>query len=441
MSLPLITWQELELNVFRRQPHNLYHLRLSLAPLGNSAATVIGLRLGLGLVAFFTYILLPQSEGRLFQNPGPETQDMAVLYNRMLTMWSNWDGNWYLLIAKEGYEANPDLRVFFPLFPLLIKMLGTLLLNQYLLAGIIISTIMSVVVLALLHEMVKRDYDNELAEKTVFYLAIFPTVFYFFAVYTEALFLALVLGSIFAARHLRLWWLSGLLGALATLTRNLGVFVVFSLIIEWILYRYSIVKQESRADVKLLDIRTLKKMFHPTILAVALPVVSFAGWLLYNQLEFGSAFGSVTSQSNWSRQLAPPWTTIIESLRVIFAPSTSGFAVIKIDWYQGSNLLDLSFFTFAVIMFVIGAWKLKRGQLPLSYFIYFGFCLLVPLLAPAQFTPLMSFPRYLLPMFPMFILWAQLCQNRNWLHYVTLYLWLPLLGILFALFANGYWIA
>ena len=401
----------------------------------------VGLRLGLGLMAFFAYILYPQSSDRAFPSPTQDISDLSVIVDRTLTMWSNWDGNWYLQIAEKGYQADPDSQAFFPLFPLLVRILGTLLFGNYRLAGIILSTFMAVVVLVIFYELIKRDYDRYLAERAVFYLSIFPTVFYLFAVYTEATFMAFILGSFFAARHLKRWWLAGLLGGLGALTRNVGVFMVIPLLVEWISYRLDVVKGEAGTQVKILQRDTLRKLFHPTLFSLVLPVVAFAGWLIFSQLVLGNALGSVTSHSNWSRSFSLPWITLIEAVRPILTPDPNGLVAIKIDWYQGANLLDLGFFTVGFIVFLYGCWKNVRGQLPLSYLLFFAVGLFVPLLAPVKYTPLLSFPRFLLPIFPIFVLWAQACRHRNWLHFLTLYLWLPLLGILFILYANGYWVA
>lgn len=401
----------------------------------------VGLRLGLGLMAFFAYVLFPQSSNRAFPNPTEGISDLSVIVDRTVTVWSNWDGSWYLQIAEKGYQADPNSQAFFPLYPLLVRVFGVLLFSNYRLAGMILSTVMALAVLVIFYELIKRDYDQQLAEKALFYLSIFPTVFYLFAVYTEATFMALILGSFFAARHLRRWWLAGLLGGLAALTRNLGVFIVLPLLLEWLLYRLDIVKGEMGTQVKLLQRDNVRKLFHPSIFSLVLPVVAFAGWVIFSQVTLGNALGSVTSQSDWGRSFALPWITLIEAIRPILTPNPNGFITIKIDWYQGANLLDLSFFTIGLIVFLYGCWKTVRRQLPPSYLLFFAIGLFVPLLAPVKYTPLLSFPRFLLPIFPIFILWAQACQNRNWLHFITLYLWLPLLGILFVLYANGYWVA
>jgi hypothetical protein len=401
----------------------------------------VALRLSLGIMAFVAYILYPQSPLRTFPSPSRDTSDISVILDRTLTMWSNWDGHWYLQIAEQGYQADPASQAFFPLYPMLVRGFGILLFGNYQLAGILISTIMAIIAFIIFYELTKRDFDRQLAERTIFYFSIFPTIFYLFAVYTEATFIALILGSFFAARHLRKWWLAGLLGALAALTRNLGVVIVIPLLLEWILYRWDVTKETVGAQAKLLQIDVLRKLYDSTIFSLGLPVVTFFGWLAFSQFILGNALGSVTSHSNWGRSFMFPWSTLLKAVQPIFTPGANGFIAIKIDWYQGANLVDLSFFIMGFIVFLYGCWKSIRREFPLSYLIFFAFGLFVPLIDPVNFSPLLSFPRFLLPLFPLFILWAQACRRHNWLHFVTLYLWLPCLGILFILFANGYWVA
>ena len=55
--------------------------------------------------------------------------------------------------------------------------------------------------------------------RSVWFLLIFPTAYFLHVGYSEALFLALALGSILAARGER-WWLAGVLGAFCWMTRD-----------------------------------------------------------------------------------------------------------------------------------------------------------------------------------------------------------------------------
>ena len=71
------------------------------------------------------------------------------------------------------------------------------------------------------------------ARLTVLVLAFFPTSFFLNAVYTESLFLALSAGSLWALRVRQDLLLACLLAGLATATRNVGLFLLVPLALEW----------------------------------------------------------------------------------------------------------------------------------------------------------------------------------------------------------------
>ncbi len=89
----------------------------------------------------------------------------------------------------------------------------------------LISLVALAVALFLLHRLVSLDFGEEIATTTVLLVAFCPVSFFLSAVYTESLFLALSVGSIYAARRER-WMLCGALGFLAALSRNGGIALI-----------------------------------------------------------------------------------------------------------------------------------------------------------------------------------------------------------------------
>ena len=147
---------------------------------------------------------------------------------------ANWDSGWYNAIARHGYSYTPDVQsnvAFFPLYPLTIRLLQPIT-RDAVLAGVIVSHIaflgglLFVYRLALLH----TDSDR-VARRTVLYIACFPTAFFFSAVYSESLFLCLSVGSLYFSRRGD-WWRAGILGALASATRVVGVLLLPVLMLE-----------------------------------------------------------------------------------------------------------------------------------------------------------------------------------------------------------------
>ena len=143
---------------------------------------------------------------------------------------ARWDAWRYLSVASIGYRegylgANPQI---FPLYPALMRLLGGWFGDAGLAyAGFFIANGAFFAALTLLHLLVRERYDKAVADRSVLYLAVFPTSFFFSALYAESLFLLLSLGCCYALERHR-WVLSGALGGLAALTRAPGVFLVLS---------------------------------------------------------------------------------------------------------------------------------------------------------------------------------------------------------------------
>jgi Gpi18-like mannosyltransferase len=119
---------------------------------------------------------------------------------------------------------------FFPLFPWLVRSFA-LLFRDYLLSAFVVSTLSSIAVVLLLRRLAELDVDRAVARNAVWFVLIFPTSYFLHIGYTGSTFLAFALGSFLAARRGK-WWLAGLTGALASLTRLNGLLLVPALACE-----------------------------------------------------------------------------------------------------------------------------------------------------------------------------------------------------------------
>jgi len=157
----------------------------------------------------------------------------------LLRIWSRWDAPHYLDLVVFGYRATdagnlvgphgyrsvypgdlPLYIVFYPLFPWLATIVNFLL-DDPLASAFVVTTLASLFVAPLLYRLVRHDEEPAVAMRAAWFLLIFPTAYFLHIGYTEALFMALVLGSFLAARTER-WRLAGLLGRLAALPRVNG---------------------------------------------------------------------------------------------------------------------------------------------------------------------------------------------------------------------------
>ncbi|WP_269851356.1 hypothetical protein [Methanosarcina horonobensis] len=158
--------------------------------------------------------------------------------NVWLDIWGVWDTGWYLDISQNGYTARPldelisfqTNVVFFPLYPLLMRFLGSIIGNQYT-AGVIISNFSLIVACIYLYKLVRLDSDESSAFRSVKYLLLFPISFILSGVFTESLYLALALMCFYYARTGK-WQLAGIFGFFLSLTRSVGVLIVLPLLYE-----------------------------------------------------------------------------------------------------------------------------------------------------------------------------------------------------------------
>jgi hypothetical protein len=231
------------------------------------------------------------------------------LENGILSPWDRWDAPHYTDIAVFGYLANDpgtlvgpngyrqvypgdlDLYiVFYPLFPWIVGAV-TALIAAPVVAAFLVTGVASLFVAPLLRRLVAVDLGAVVGARSAYFLLVFPTAYFLHIGYTEALFLALALGSFWLARTDR-WWLAGGAAALATLTRVNGLLLLPALGVEaWLQWR---------ADPA--------RRLRPEWLAIGGVVIGFAAYLALNAAVYGDALAFARIQrEHWFKELAPPW--------------------------------------------------------------------------------------------------------------------------------------
>jgi hypothetical protein len=333
------------------------------------------------------------------QRAGQHVQESQ---NLLLNVWGRWDAVHYLAIASQGYQGTD--MAFFPLFPLLIKILGKLV-GNHLVAGILISNASFFFGLLYLYKLLEHEYDRSVARRAIFYVSIFPSAVFFSAVYTESLFFMLTVASFYYMRGHR-WWLAGIIGLLASMTRVEGVLLVVPFLIEW----YSQYKGKLSAHIGQL------------IPSGLIPVGLFA-YMAYLWVLVGDPLYFSHVQIHWDRHFAAPWVSVIDSFHKV-VHATSGPVI-------AGQVIELSF-TALMIGVLIGGWKLLRP----SYIAYMALSILVPM----STSSLMSMPRFALVLFPMYAILAREGE-KPWVNNLIVASFLPLLGLFTVLYADWYWVA
>ncbi len=315
-------------------------------------------------------------------------------------VWQRFDTLWYLKIATHGYSLEDGSTAYFPLYPLLIRAGGKILLGNYLLATLIISNLAYIGLLFYLYRLTTLLLEEETARRTVVYLAIFPTSFFFLAGYTESLFLLFTLATFWYA-HQKRWWLAGILGFLASLTRLQGVILILPL-----LYFYFERERQAR----------------PALLTLFLIPLGSASFLLYQNF-LGASLLDVY-QSHLHAQFALPWDNIIATVQKILSPEGTFINIVNL-------IMTFVFLAMTIVSF---------RALPLTYSLYMALTMFVLLLRRTTAQPLVSMSRYLLTLFPAFIIWGRWGENP-WVNRLIIYPSVALLIYLCGQFAIWGWVA
>lgn len=153
-----------------------------------------------------------------------------------LDAYVRYDSGWYHSIADRGYfYLGPDQQssvAFFPAYPAAMRIVGTLLLGQLAVGGVVVTLAAGVGIALLFHRWVSAVLGTRTAHLALALLLCYPFAFYLFGVvYSDALFIAAVLGA-FALLERDRPLLAGLVGMVATAARPVGIALVIGLVLR-----------------------------------------------------------------------------------------------------------------------------------------------------------------------------------------------------------------
>jgi hypothetical protein len=330
---------------------------------------------------------------------------------------ANFDGNYYMTIARIGYE--PFTYFFFPLYPILIRFVSIFVgtsLFSHLTSGVFVSNIMFFLGMVGLYKIVKNEKNQAVAKLTIILLLIFPTSFYFGAIYTESLFFALSVWSLVYAIK-RSFLPAAILAGLASGTRIIGIVLFIALVIEYfdIKFEWKLPKLKIKKDIVWL-------LLAPLGLAI---------YMGYLYLKTGDPISFFSSISIFGAQ---------RSNHLILLPQVFYRYIFKIlpnlnyDVFSVyfPAIMELAIGILFTVLSIVSFFKLR-----LSYAFYLTLGFLIPCLS-GSFS---SLPRYVLVLFPAFYLLSKYLVNKKFLCFAILSISFILLVVSFSLYARGYWIS
>lgn len=326
---------------------------------------------------------------------GAPTPDPFLLHGgqphpvKVLDNFQRFDSYWFLNIARNGYryfgvqeqidrtsripqERETNITPF-PLYPASIWLLS-LAVGDRTLSGIMISLGCFLASLLLLYRMVREDHGDRVAGRAVLYLSIFPTSWFYNAIYSESLFLLLTLLCLHQARKGRAL-AAGLFGMGASMTRLAGGLLVAPVAAEFMMRD---------------DWRIKWRNLFPAFLAGALTTLGWFGYFIYLRGLTGSIFSYFIAQRGWHKGFAAPWTALWNLL----APNL---------FRSGMRVVQLATLLLFVPLTLI-SFKRQRPS--------YAALMLVGLLMPLCVTNMLGLPRYLMVLFPAFIIMAEGGRDR-----------------------------
>jgi 4-amino-4-deoxy-L-arabinose transferase-like glycosyltransferase len=326
-----------------------------------------------------------------------------------------WDSEWYKIIASEGYSYNGDpgltqTVVFYPLYPLLSRILSEILRIDVIDSMLLVSNLAAAAAILLLFKLTRQQFNDRVALVTVAMISFFPLSVFLSAGYTEPLAL-LWMVSFFLAISGKRYLTAAVLAGLALATRSSGIVLVPVLL--WELWLDRSPRRFLMEAVPLAIVATSGLWLY----------IAYLGFTFHHPMAFSD--GQAAFHGN---------TTMIH--RLISALTLQPFA--KMDFTDVSPAGLDQWFTLIFMALVACSWfaGLNRGMT------LFAFSLLaLPYLTlaggPAGFT---SMGRFNIVSFPLFVVMALLMERQQWMIPGIIGISGSLLLIYTALFAQWQWI-
>lgn len=219
-----------------------------------------------------------------------------------------WDSGWYrsyVCVLKDGtffQSINPEngqaVWGFFPAYPLVVKALWQLVgcKPDLYLVGSIFSSVcfMLAEYVGYLYIRMIRD-DDKYAQLYIALMSFGPYTFYFSIMYTEAMFLLLLISFLYFMRKEQ-YILMGMCGAVLSATRSAGVMIAWVLMIHCIL-EYT--REHRKFEVGGFLIENIKKK--GMVLGVLMIPIGLFSYMYYLYKGLGDPIAFVHVEAAWDR--------------------------------------------------------------------------------------------------------------------------------------------
>jgi Gpi18-like mannosyltransferase len=223
-----------------------------------------------------------------------------------------WDAGWYIDIVINGYSYIPDGKTqnnidFFPLYPLLIRIINYFFGVSPLIIGIALSNAFFLLALLLLYRYTKKYHPDADPDLATVLMAFFPFGVFFSSVYNESLFLLLCLFSFSMFRE-RKMMASACVLSLMGATRLAGLFVVSAM---GLFYLFTVVVHFNKKR-PYVNARELLNLILWGLLAVS----GFLLFVSYQEFSFGHWDAFIKVQAAFHRHPIGSFSVLLSEMAI-----------------------------------------------------------------------------------------------------------------------------
>ena len=312
----------------------------------------------------------------------PSTPITTWLDRVLVEPWSRWDAKYYIWGTSRGFSIEDGSASFHPLLSLLARPIFYVT-GSPLFALLLVSTVAALALYFCFYRLARLELENdEVAWRATLLFIVFPVSYVFYAPYTESTFLLFAVLLFYFARQRR-WLLAGLCGALATLTRQQGLFLIVPLVME------------------LWSARERKPLAYSSVLLIP---IAYGGWVLYRTFALADSYPDFSSVQGliYSTLISRSAHQVVAEQAFLFPLHALYLAFVKL--WQAHNVPTITDLLLGaiVILLTVLSWRNLRN----SYRIYVLIILIVSFgyhTGMEVSSPYMGLPRHLLLAFPVFI--------------------------------------
>ena len=335
--------------------------------------------------------------------------------------WGAWDWGWYDAIVTQGYGAAShrliapgvyqDGTAFAPGFPTVVKAASAVLHLNDLYVAIGLNFVLLGVLLTGLYKLAEMDGGRKVAALAVFFLLVWPGAGFLVAAYPETMLITCLVWAFLLLRRGQLI-VPGLLLGVATAVKIPAAAFALPMAWEWL---------DARGGW-----RPAWRWLRFSAVIVP-PILAAGAWMLYLDRRFGDPLRFLEAQKGWFHHFEPLWVPLRTELGQLFS----------LEMFHGPmsadgliRLLDTFSILFLIAMAVYVFLRVRR-----SYGVYLG----VGVILFGFAGTFGSTTRYMIEMFPIFIVLAMWAVRRSWLERLITVASLPLLIMFIARFTTGQW--